>query len=661
MSDGRKPGASFQTWCKLLGKTKPDSAKRRKQDTEIRRLQADARALAARAVSFRLSNAGPKESVKLQSELAAKEKALEKLIKVSEQKEFMRAMRITGMSLRVGEVVRFSSVMAILSMLLAIAIAIPSAMWFGLDPMMVLAVTAACALSLPLVVFMLLVNYPERLARSLEMEAFGSAPEVVNYMVMSMELSPSIDRAVLFAAENAAGTMSDELKTLVWKVKAREFATTDEALQSYAGELEAINEDLRSAIYNILSATKERDHEKARSGLRRASDTVLTGTRQRVEGFAASLGTPATVLFSLGILLPMIIGSMLPMISMGGFQMAPGEEPQAAESWAPIFVLSILLMNVAFPAIAVVYARSILAKRPGISGTSGSPEETSRAVGAVLIISLFAALAYVCGSSVSFWGLEWAVASLVMLFGIAAGLWFGLRQTSGPDRSKEAEKLESQMPDMLFQLGSRLGEGIALERALEDVAGTMAKTEMGDFLAGVLAAMRRSGMGLSDLLFNPETGMMPKHPSRKLGAALRLTVEAAAKDPEAAGGILIAMSNHMRDLANADREMQLKLRSTIDSMKNTAILFAPVIMGVTVGLYSLLSQTFGEMNGAATMPAPYFIMIMGIYLLSTVATIMYFCSGIEHGRGRWKRDTAAALPVAALIFCATSLGALMAF
>ncbi|MDD4307813.1 MAG: hypothetical protein PHU53_03285 [Thermoplasmata archaeon] len=661
MSESGRHGTTYRNLCILLGKSKPDGAKRRKLSTEIRRLQADARTLAARAVSLRLSDAGPKESAKLQTELAAKEKALAKLIRVSEQKEFMRAMRITGMGLRVGEVVRFSAVIAILSLLLAIAIAFPSAMWFGLDPMMVLAVTAACAISVPLSVFMLLVNYPERLARSLEMEAFGAAPEVVNYMVMSMELSPSIDRAVLFAAENAAGTMSDELKTLVWKVKAREFATTDEALQSYAGELEAVNEDLRSAIYNILSATKERDHDKARSGLRRASDTVLTGTRQRVEGFAASLGTPATVLFSLGILLPMIIGSMLPMISMGGFQMAPGDEPQAAESWAPMFVLSVLLMNVVFPAIAIVYAISILARRPGISGSAQPPKETSGAVGAVLIISLFTALAFVCGTTISFWGLEWAIASLVMLFGIATGLWFGLRQTSDADRSKEAEKLESQMPDMLFQLGSRLGEGIALERALEDVSGTMEKSEMGDFLAGVLAAMRRSGMGLSDLLFNPESGMMAKHPSRKLGAALRLTVEAAAKDPEAAGGILIALSNHMRDLANADREMRLKLRSTIDSMKNTAILFAPVIMGVTVGLYALLSQTFGEMNGAATMPAPYFIMVMGVYLLSTVATIMYFCSGIEHGRGRWKRDTAVALPVAAAIFCATSLGALMAF
>jgi Flp pilus assembly protein TadB len=661
MSEGKKPGDLFRSACKVLGRANPDLAKQRKLEKDIRLLRSSIRELENKATASRLAKGDSGDLKRTSAELETKRKTLARLTRISEQKDFRRAMRITGMGLRVEEVVRFASVMAVLAFFLALAIVVPAAMWFGLEPMMLLAVSAAGGIAVPLTVFMLLVNYPERLAKSLEMEAFGSAPEVVNYMVMSMELSPSIDRAMLFAAENAEGPMAEELKSLVWKIKAREFATTEDALMAYAGELEGMNEELRSAIYNILSATKEREHEKMRSSLRRASDAVLTGTRQRVEGFAASLGTPAMVLFSLGILLPMIIGSMLPMISMGGFQMGPQPETQTQESWAPVFVLSVLAMNIMFPMVALVYAKSILAKRPGVHTVALADAENSasKMAGGATVIAIFIMLAYLVGNYLNFWGIQWSIAALLAVLGIAAGLWYALQ--SPKNRMKELEKLEDQMPDMLFQLGSRLGEGLALEKALEDVASTMKATEMGEFLSSVLSRMRRSGTGLADLLFSPEAGMMNSHPSRKLRVAMKLIVEAASKDPETAGSMLITMSNHMRDLANADKEMRLKLRSTIDSMKNTAILFAPVIMGVTVGLYRLLADTFGDMNGAETMPSPYFIMIIGIYLLATVATIMYFCSGIEHGRGRWKRDTAIALPVAAAIFCATSIGALLAF
>jgi Flp pilus assembly protein TadB len=663
MSDAPRSGEAYAKACRMFGKASPDPQRDGRQDMEIETLRNDIRAAETDYTARRLASAGTAELDRADAGIARKRKSLERAIRVREQRDFKRAMRITGMGLRVEEVVRFSSVMALLSVFVGLAIAIALSSGFGLEPMMAILAATGCAIALPLFVFMALINYPEKLARSLEMEAFGSAPEVINYMVMSMELSPSVDRAVLFAAENAEGPMADELRSLLWKVQSREFASIEEALMSYANELEGANEELRSAIYNILSASKETEREKMRSSLRRAGDSVLVGTRQRVEGFAASLATPATVLFSLGILLPMIIGSMLPMISMGGFTTGAEADAPRNEGWGNVFWLSVLVMNIVFPMIAVVYARSILEKRPGIH-TMAQPDRgrrSGRYAVAFIALSLFAASAIITGTYLEFWGMQWSIAALVAVLGISAVGWCLLAWNTPVGRMKELQRLEDQMPDMLFQLGSRLGEGLALERALEDVSRTMRDTEMGKFLAEVLSRLRRSGAGISDVLFSGSFGLMPRHPSRKLRAAMRLVVEAAAKDAETAGNILITMSNHMRDLANSDKEMRLKLRSTIDSMKNTAILFAPVIMGVTVGLYALLSQTFGEMNGAETMPTPYFILVIGVYLLMTVTTIMYFSSGIEHGRGRWKRDTGMALPVAAVIFCVCSLGALLAF
>ncbi len=663
MSEAARQGDLYLKACKRLGKCKIEPLKNERRDADIARLRVEIREAEARETSVRLAPGNYNGLGKENSELIGKKKSLEKAIQIREQREFKKAMRITRMGLHVEEVVRFSTVMAFLSIPVCLLIVVPLASWFGLEPMMILLAAAGSGIAAPMIAFMMLINYPENLARSMEMEAFGSAPEVVNYIVMSMELSPSLDRAILFAAENGDGAMADEMKSLVWKVQSRKFATIEEALMDYANELEGANEELRSSIYNILSASKETDKEKMRASLRRASDSVLVGTRQRVEGYTASLATPATVLFSLGILLPMIIGSMLPMISMGGFGTVQQADVAAGQSWVPILGLSILLMDVAFPLIALVYASSILSKRPGIQtmAQQDSAKPVKRYILGAALSSIIIMLAFITGTYLDFWDMQWDAAALVALVGISIGSWFALAHGIKVGEQRKLEKLEDRMPDMLFQLGSRLGEGMALERAIEDVAGNMGDTEMGEFLGEALGRMHRSGASISDALFSRDFGLMAGHPSRKLRAAMRLVVEAAGKDAETAGNILITMSNHMRDLSNSDKEMRLKLRSTIDSMKNTAILFAPVIMGVTVGLYALLSQTFGEMNGAETMPAPYFIIIIGIYLLMTVATIMYFCSGIEHGRGRWKRDTGMALPVATVIFCVCSLGALLAF
>jgi Flp pilus assembly protein TadB len=664
----KRPGELYARLCKRLGKTSGQASEknqhnRKEREKNIRILKADIYDL-----KRQLGHAGIAEKPAAEKSLAAKEKELARLIKIHEQRDFKRAMQLTGMNLRVEEVVRLGSVLAVISFFLALVSIAFLVSLLGLSFTMLVLLAVMLLLALPLGVFMFTINYPERLAKNLELEATGSAPEVINYMVMSMELSPSLDRALQFTAENAGEPVASELRALVWKVQSRALATTEDALVEYAKDLERLNEDLRSALYNVLSAAKESNRDGMRASLRRATDLVLTGTRQRVESFAASLGTPATVLFALGILLPMIIGSMLPMMSIGGFGMSlSGSQNAGQQSWHGSFLLSFLIMDVFFPVIALLYARSILWKRPSIHSVSVSAERAStrkRALGSALILACFCALAYLTFSFVSFWEMEAAIATLLVILGLGLSIGYyllGSREGAGHSK-KDLEKLEDQMPDMMFQLGARLVEGLALEAALEEVAVSMEGSEIGRFLSESIGKMKLSGQSLNDVLLS-KNGLLEKYKSRKLAATMKLILDSAEKDQQTAGDILITMSNHMRDLSKADKEMRLKLRSTVDSMRATALIFAPVIMGVTVGLYSLLGTAFSEMNGTDIMPVPIFTAIIGIYLIFTIITIIYFCSGIENGRSKAdaSRQIGAALPLATLIFFATSLGALMAF
>jgi len=97
-------------------------------------------------------------------------------------------------------------------------------------------------------------------------------------------------------------------------------------------------------------------------------------------------------------------------------------------------------------------------------------------------------------------------------------------------------------------------------------------------------------------------------------------------------------------------------------MKATGVIFAPMVMGVTVALYAFLSNTFLDLQDVlptAMIPVPAFQLILGVYLMITVVVIMYFVAGIEWGEDWVERKflVGSALPIAVLIFSLTAVGA----
>lgn len=99
----------------------------------------------------------------------------------------------------------------------------------------------------------------------------------------------------------------------------------------------------------------------------------------------------------------------------------------------------------------------------------------------------------------------------------------------------------------------------------------------------------------------------------------------------------------------------------------TALVFAPVVMGVTSALYFIMATVLAGLEdvegggmafgGGPVVPYAAFTMILGIYLFLTVVVITYFVSGMKEGDDpvelRWQ--VGRTLPVALLIFSLASL------
>ena len=242
-----------------------------------------------------------------------------------------------------------------------------------------------------------------------------------------------------------------------------------------------------------------------------------------------------------------------------------------------------------------------------------------------------------------------------IVIGIAVGASFYLVTTSRYQKKKrdETKKLEVEFPDALFQLGNRISEGEPLESAFQKVAETLKGTLVADLFGTISYNLKMTRAPLKDILFNRTTGVLKDVHSRTIRATMETVVEAVQKDASTAGQTIVVISNYLTDMIQVAQDIKNSLSSVVDMMKTTAVLFSPIVMGITIGLYVMLYNQFQDLPFTSAMMDPSdFMLIIGVYLLMVVAITGYFAVGIQNGVDtiEAKHSIGISLPVAAITF-----------
>jgi pilus assembly protein TadC len=516
----------------------------------------------------------------------------------------------------------------------------------------------------------------------------GQMVDAISYMAMSMRLAPSLHRAILFASRNVGEPLAGRLRQVIVDVELRKFDSLEEAFLDMARTYDPGNEEFQQALRSLRTAELQTTPDGIERSLDRATITVFEGTRRRVREFADGLQRPVFVLFSLGVVLPLMVGSMLPLMSAGGV---------GGSIWAMV-----LLMDVVFPVLFILAARRILDRRPLVRPPArvvvDRTRRPSRAAVAVLVGASLVVLGLFCGWTALdvaqadaqldaaladgsiiemdaglradletravapendlLTGLAVAVGPLPILWGVAAAVAvYYLPILREPRRRRqEVESVEEALPDALFQIGSRVADGMPLEPAIRRTASSLQGEPVAALLRQALAHMTLKRTSATEALFGRE-GALTGFPSENVSASLKTIVEMVRKDVSGAGRTIVAVSDHLRDLRKVDREVASRLRPVTDMMRSTAVLFAPVILGITSALYLVVARLapslpFSSSVSPATVPAGTFALVLGIFVMAITAATMHFTSRLSHGddpvEGRYQ--TARALPVAIAVF-----------
>ncbi len=211
----------------------------------------------------------------------------------------------------------------------------------------------------------------------------------------------------------------------------------------------------------------------------------------------------------------------------------------------------------------------------------------------------------------------------------------------------KTKKLEIQFPSAAFQLGNRINEGISAELAFGAVAETMKGTEAGEFFKKIDYMVKFEGMSIEKAIFDKEKGAINEYPSELIVSSMKIVVHAIEKGPEITATTLLDLSRYLSEIHLGGERMKDLLAESIGSMKSQANFLAPIISAVVISIISLITLIMSSLADTTknlgdspeglgnflgeSIPTYLFQGTVGIYVVFTVAILVYIVTNLENG------------------------------
>lgn len=509
----------------------------------------------------------------------------------------------------------------------------------------------------------LLTEFPKSQARLFRVKASNEIVLAVLYMVIYMRTTPNLEGAIRFTAQHLRGPLSLDFKKLLWDIETRTYTSIKAALVDYMDKWKG-NEAFVEAI-QIIQNSMEQDKEKRKAMLDEAVNTMMSGSREKMEEYANSLELPIMVIHTLGVMLPIMVLVMFPIIILF-----------LHETVKPVFL--VLGYDVILPLIIYFTSQRTLEYRPlGFSAPDISMHPDYTEAGKLSILGkeikiwpvavlasvgvIVAGIAMLGSFSTS--SLSRIASSLVITWGVGIGptIYFFLDSRGKAKIREKIKSLESEFNEALFSLGNRLSLGKPIEKAMEDTVRKNEDLEISNLFRKALRNMKKGGMNLKNSLFDKKFGAVWSYPSKLIISVLRIVVESAEKSVRIASLSSISISQYLKQTKSLEQNLKDMLSSETTSMQFLGSFLGPLVAGVSVTMATIMILIFRKLGaslkqiqagaevpggvglkgmmiggwGAVGQIVPIFVIqiVVGIYVIETSYLLSMLSSGIQNGPG----------------------------
>jgi hypothetical protein len=395
----------------------------------------------------------------------------------------------------------------------------------------------------------------------------NESPSVISMMSAVVSPGGSIDSAVRYVASKGPRNTAKLFRDLVSDTDCRRTTDIRDSLYDLASAFPNQLSSFRRAQFMVISASETASGDERARILKDATEISLQGLKQTGEEYSSKLQAPCMVVFGLGIMVPMILLSIAPMLGMGdaiGMRMA-----------IPESVLEAIILVLVPAAVASVIV-SIRGKNPFADGRA-DPNGLWKIAPMFLAVPLYIMLQSSGLAETRCIAAAISVPSLVTL----ALVYPGVRA------ERDRVRKEDELKDALFDLGNRMVTGENFESAsVSAFSVRKGCRSVADALAREFDICRGDIEHAIDMCISPV--------SPTIAGYVKDIYRASCKDLRDAGRLAIALAHQMQDQDTVRKGIGNKLRSITDMMNGTSMVFAPLILGLSIMMMGPLSVVSGS-------------------------------------------------------------------
>lgn len=466
-------------------------------------------------------------------------------------------------------------------------------------------------------------------AKNKVIESSGEMILAILYMVVYMRQNPNLEGAVRFAALNLNGPVSMDLKGVLWDLEVGKYNSIEKSLDNYTENWKDFNQDFLESLDLIKSAMNEPNGERQENMLNDAIDNILDGTKEKMKHYAQGLKTPVMIINAMGAMLPVLGMIMLPLISvfMGG-------------AITPIHLF--IVFNIMLPLFLWIIMQRVLSSRPPT--VSSQPVDTDSmpprgiypveildkkvnlptwplGVFIFLVLGAYGIIGYLIYPQVYpvqefnsamvpsiFLGPEaeslnpmtMLMRSVSIIFGLGIGVGVSkyLGNTARRNEEKKIEKMESQFPNALFELGNKVSGGTPIEISLKEAAKSTNELEISQLFKEAYENIEQMGMTFEDAIFDPQYGALTEFPSQMIETIMTAIMKTSSKGTDMAATTMLTISRYLKDVHKTEETLNDLMEESTTTLELLAYMLSPIISGVAVGMSQTIIRAMFKLSGA---------------------------------------------------------------
>ena len=451
----------------------------------------------------------------------------------------------------------------------------------------------------------------------------NEAPTAIGMMAVKMMSGGSFDSAARDVAVNGPKGISKLFSTAVKNVDLRMSAGMKESINDVMSSLHHDIAPFRRSVMMLSSASESKDEIERKRMIKDAENISLVGLREMSESYSSSLNSPCMLIFGLGVMVPMILMSVLPMLSIGGM---------FSVSMLDGTMVSFITL-VAVPGIVAVVVLSIISSNPFM-------EKRNSKTDFVYVLPMLSAFPVFVFSFLTFSD----VTISILFAGLAAGICGFISIYPAVMKEKRRTKIEEGFDNMLFEIGNRLLSGENFETAM-----TVSLKAVKDLSSVALIFERTLMLSKGDVREAISSVLVP-YSERSAQMYLRI-YDSSLKDPRESGRLAISLGHQVQDQASVKKSIIGKLKSMMDMMTGTSAIFAPLIMGLSLVLLKPLSS----ISGAAVSSDVTVILMLYLIELALLISVLTAYLGNRGSIVNVVHRFSMILPIALIVFVSFSV------